>query len=368
MKTINYIKICIFLIIIIGTFHSYLRGTNTLTDWECPSDNYFEQENANSYISRELEKAVIRAKIWKIHTSEGLFEMSENAVENGLQNMIETFKEVGILVSIYETENIYNDSLYYFGYNGRPFYLMENNSVDTLINFFYLPNIDYTEGSMTGYGFAFNTPGNELFIAGNECKYVADDIVCYDLADTFIPTHELGHCLGLLHTHPGSNGEEHVIRSHDEQIETCEVNCEEAGDLLCDTEASISLRNRVMFDGNTCTYTSDETDQCGYEYQPQVDNFMSYTHFGCAGSFTSQQVNKMFNTIENNNVISQVIVDIGDINDDLSINVVDAIILVDVILYENNITDLSLWLGDLNNDELLDVNDVVSLISIILEG
>ena len=46
----------------------------------------------------------------------------------------------------------------------------------------------------------------------------------------------------------------------------------------------------------------------------------------------------------------------------------DAIILVDVILYQDHVNDLNLWLGDLNNDESLDVNDVVSLISIILEG
>ena len=244
---------------------------------------------------------------------------------------------------------------------------MENNSVDTLINFFYLPSIDYTDGSLTGYGKAFHTPGNEFFVAGNFCENVAEEIVCYELADTFIPTHELGHCLGLLHTHPGSNGEENVVRPYDEYVETCEVNCEEAGDLLCDTEASISLKNHVIFDGNTCIYTSDETDECGYEYQPQIDNFMSYTHFECAGSFTSQQVDKMFTTIENNSIISQVMVNAGDLNDDLYINVVDAFILVEATLFQENITDLKLWLGDLNNDQILDINDILLLINIIIE-
>ena len=189
MKTINYIKKLVFLLIIIGILYPNYPATNTLTDWGCVSNSYFEQENEGTGTSRELDKAVIRAKIWKVHTSDGLFEMSENAVENGLQNLIETFKDIGILVSIYETENIYNDSLYYFAYNQRPFHLMENNSVDTLINFFYLPSIDYTDGSLTGYGKAFHTPGNEFFVAGNFCENVAEEIVCYELADTFIPTH-----------------------------------------------------------------------------------------------------------------------------------------------------------------------------------
>ena len=101
MKTIYDIYIYCFLLIMIGIFYSSSLRTNTLTDWECASDNYSEQEN--EYRLRELEKAVLRAKIWKIHTSDGLFEMSENAVENGLQNMIASFKEIGILVSIYDT-------------------------------------------------------------------------------------------------------------------------------------------------------------------------------------------------------------------------------------------------------------------------
>ena len=70
---------------------------------------------------------------------------------------------------------------------------MRNHSIDSLINFYYLPNIDYTAGTLTGYGQAFNTPGNELFVAGYECIETEENIECYDLANTFIPIHELGH-------------------------------------------------------------------------------------------------------------------------------------------------------------------------------
>ena len=110
---------------------------------------------------------------------------------------------------------------------------------------------------------------------------------------------------------------------------------------------------------------SDEIDSCGYSYNPQIDNFMSYTHFECAENFTNQQVDKMFYSIEN--TLPQIIVPIGDLNDDLEINVLDALILLNAILSNENISDLHLWLGDINNDISLDVMDIILLINIILE-
>ena len=256
-----------------------------LTNWECYEQSQpHNNQQINNTQSRELEKAVVRAKIWKIHRDDGLFEMTDNAIEEGFEKLVDAYKQYGILVSLYDTESIYSDSLYYFSEYSRPFELMQNHSKDEFMNFFYLPNIDYTEGGFTGYGQAFNTPGNEFFVAGNECKYVAGNLECYDLASTFIPIHELGHCLGLFHPHR-SYGEEHVIRE-DENDDTCEANCSDSGDFLCDTEASNSIRDDVLFDGLDCFYDLVENDECGYIYTPQIDNFMSYTHFECGDAFT----------------------------------------------------------------------------------
>ena len=334
-------------------------------NWDCSSSRNYENKNSIVHPTRELEKVVIRAKIWKIHRQDGIFEMTENAIEDGFQTLIDSFKEYGILVNLLGTENIYSDSLYYFASHSRPFELMQNYSVDSLINFYYLPNINYTEGTITGYGQAFNTPGNELFVAGNECKYILDEIVCYDLANTFIPIHELGHCLGLLHTHSTTNGPEHVIRFN--EYDLCDLNCDYTGDLLCDTEASLSIKNDVMYDGFNCSYMPVEVDECEYIYEPQIENFMSYTHFGCGSSFTQGQVTKMFSELENNNIISQTIIDIGDMNDDLEINILDILTLINTILYDDNVSDLYLWLGDINNDIMIDIIDVILLVNIIME-
>ena len=333
------------------------------SNWDCnPGIPHFQNNYHNE--TRELIKPVVRAKVWKIHRDDGLFEMPANAIESGFEKLIDVFKQYGILVSLYETENIYSDSLYYFAEYGRPFELMQSYSVDEYMNFYYLPNIDYTDGNLTGYGQAFNTPGNELFVAGNECKYVNGVQTCYDLANTFIPIHELGHCLGLFHPHR-SYGEEHVIRENDFD-EYCEVNCNDSGDFLCDTEASNSLKDDVLFNGFECAYDLIEFDACGYTYVPQIDNFMSYTHFECASTFTPQQTIKMFNVIKNDSTVQQTIVFPGDLNDDLIINVLDALALVNIIILDDDISDFNLWIGDLNNDLTLNVIDIIELINIIL--
>ena len=79
-----------------------------------------------------------------------------------------------------------------------------------------------------------------------------------------------------------------------------------------------------------------------------------------------QQVEKMYNKIENDIVVRKTIVSLGDLNDDLDINVLDALFLINAILANEGPSDFYLWLGDLNNDLTLDIIDVVMLINIIL--
>ena len=336
-----------------------------LTNWECDSGTYHPSSYDTAQIqSRSLDKAVVRAKIWEIHRDDGLFEMPVNAIEEGFQKLVEAYKQYGILISLYDTEIIYSDSLYYFTEYSRPFELMQNHSEGQFMNFFYLPHIDYTGGGFTGYGQAFNTPGNEFLVAGNECKYVAGNLECYDLASTFIPIHELGHCFGLLHTHK-SIGEEHVIRENGND-DSCEVNCYDTGDFLCDTDASNSIRDDVLFNGLDCSYDLVENDECGYIYTPQIDNFMSYTHFECAYTFTQQQIDIAYDNIQNNIVVSKTVVSLGDLNDDSTLNVLDAIGLVNIIMSTEEISDFNLWIGDLNNDLGINVLDIVELINLIL--
>ena len=82
--------ICIFFILHINLMYA---------DWNCYPNIDFQNQSSILHNSRILEKAVIRAKVWKIHNENGIFEMTDNAIENGLENLINSFKDYGILVN-----------------------------------------------------------------------------------------------------------------------------------------------------------------------------------------------------------------------------------------------------------------------------
>jgi len=95
-----------------------------------------------------------------------------------------------------------------------------------------------------------------------------------------ILSHELGHVLGLPHTHGMSNE-----FPTDELVDGS--NCATAGDRICDTPADPNLLGLV--DG-ACVYTGTARDANGMSYAPLTDNIMSYTSSPCADSLTPLQL------------------------------------------------------------------------------
>ena len=57
--------------------------------------------------------------------------------------------------------------------------------------------------------------------------------------------------------------------------------------------------------------------------------------------------------------------DLGDINQDLSINILDIIELVNAIL-NGETTGIGFYLSDLNGDGILNIQDLISLVNLIL--
>ena len=127
--------------------------------------------------------------------------------------------------------------------------------------------------------------------------------------------HEIGHVLGLYHTHESARSSDHynedagdcyqesVSRTRTQGIgcvstigrRKCEVN----GDQLCDTPADPGLfkDNRVpaSYVGNNCIYQSNlgGTDNWGDQWQPSTSNVMSYSTSTCFENFSALQFGKM---------------------------------------------------------------------------
>lgn len=104
--------------------------------------------------------------------------------------------------------------------------------------------------------------------------------------------HELGHALGLLHTH--GNNSLTCQQTTDELVNGS--NCKTSGDGFCDTPADPNLGGicSSLVDPN-CTYTGTLKDKNGQYYKPLTNNIMSYTRDECRKYFTVEQVQRMQN-------------------------------------------------------------------------
>lgn len=120
--------------------------------------------------------------------------------------------------------------------------------------------------------------GNAYSIPSDKCSVAA--------TATFNFEHEVGHCLGLLHTFETAFGTECPDGS----------NCGPAGDRVCDTPADFSGSENFF---NGCTFNGTQTIDCNggtFGYNPPTINIMSYWA-GCYAEFSAGQGTRMRNTI-----------------------------------------------------------------------
>ena len=104
-----------------------------------------------------------------------------------------------------------------------------------------------------------------------------------------------------------------------------------------------------------------------YYNQDSVTEFLHYKVYGGGhtwfkenwGFHTSEELINFFLNYRLSDFFDEGI--IGDINNDLTINILDVILLVDLILDDIYLDD-----GDINNDQFLDILDIVEMVNIIL--
>ena len=162
--------------------------------------------------------------------------------------------------------------------------LRSRYNVRNAINFFIVNALWRNSDDSETVGTTLGTlPTNSMVVGRN-----------WVLTDTAV--HEMGHCLGLYHTHETKFGREEIPRTGPQ------ANCTRAGDLLCDTPADPELEiGGDEPNVENCVYTADDG------YAPLVDNFMSYAPDECLDSFTAGQVERMHFSIQYSGALRYVV-------------------------------------------------------------
>lgn len=223
----------------------------------------------------EMTSAVIRIQVHLVRRSDGTGGITSQQADEQLEWLFDGFAPHGVsFVEIGRDEVLISnedwDLLHlHHKYSLAPF--MRPDAVDIFL-------VDPTHP--LSFGSAFTVPSTALVVCGNR---MFNGVI----------VHEMGHCLGLYHLHEHEFGLELPGGS----------NCEDAGDLVCDTPAcplgpGLGLRPPLT-DEETCELTPIFF-QYYSEYVPAPDptNYMAYSTMDCIVHFTDEQVDRMYAHLE----------------------------------------------------------------------
>lgn len=205
-----------------------------------------------------------------------------NGIASEILNELNNYYSgTGIQFNLKGSEFINNDQYYIELTNSEAYSLFTENSHINAIDIYVL-------GQSTKWvyaGLAQGIPATAFIIHGDYYKKSS-------------LSHEMGHCLGLYHTHHGTVREGGDGNQCSEYVDgTNSITC---GDYIADTPADPNK-------WNNCTYIGTSTDAHGDKYLPDPSNIMSYAGKTCRVNFTNLQKNRMHDFINNTSSLQNVL-------------------------------------------------------------
>ncbi len=168
-----------------------------------------------------------------------------------------------------EIDYIKDEELYDFNQSEEA-KLAASRDEPNAMNIYFVGSITNKQGNeICGYTYYPEARRDRIFVAAG----------CLQNSSTL--AHEIGHYFSLIHSHGISGVDPEAVNGE---------NCEEAGDLICDTPADPNLLGKV--DGD-CNYSGHERDFNGDAYDPDTRNIMSYAPSYCRSEFSMDQLKVM---------------------------------------------------------------------------
>ncbi len=230
------------------------------------------------YSARETRNFLVQIHI--VRRDDGTGGISINSVRNEFENWVAPyFAPIEVTFSECGDPNYINSTAYYsLSGDAEGDDMAANHNVANVLNIYF---VDDPDGACGWARFPWMLPVDYIVIA-NGCATNQSTLV-----------HEIGHYFGLYHTHETAvgDGAENVTRTGSDDC----YNCDNAGDLLCDTPADPRLnRAGVSITASpACVYSGSFSDACGVSYTPDETNIMSYSLKDCRTLFSPQQYARM---------------------------------------------------------------------------
>ena len=213
--------------------------------------------------------------------------IKENVASATINNLNDSFSEANITFSLLGSDYIDNNQYINMtkdqcGNSTNPANgLFTQNSHSNAIDIYVLssaPNLE-AEGVL---GYSIDIPGKSCLLIKQ--AYMDATVI-----------HEMGHCLGLYHTHHGTATMYNPLYEGGTPELVDGSNSATAGDYITDTPADPGLWN------NLCTYIGTITDANGDEYNPDPENIMSYSR--CQSKHTQKQLERIYETIDHSTML-----------------------------------------------------------------
>jgi PKD repeat protein len=212
-----------------------------------------------------------------INDDNGLGGISEAEALAALDRMNEYYIDASIHFYQCGGIDIINNSTY-FDYNKSQMSALDAAySQDNVVNIYVANTATNSSGNLIC--------GHAEFPGGLD--FIMQSTSCMNNGSTL--AHEMGHYLGLYHTHETAFGDEAVNGS----------DCATQGDLLCDTPADPRLSSGNNINNDGCIYFGTDLDENGQVYSPSVTNIMSYSSKECRVTVSEDQLDKALWTLQN---------------------------------------------------------------------